>query len=157
MSLDPPSFPWIWTPPCPFEPNSSELLQLLTKSHDDGCSLAKRRGEHEFAIPGQSSSSAWLSQYNEELPILSRQTRVLTFASIADKSSGLPVHQGQRSVRTLPFSEAIFRLISKHYHIHHSISSVVSRADIPAFFSAEVEMETHEGASCMAEGKHLQS
>lgn len=101
----------------------------------------------------RTSSNDWLSQLSDEVSIIASCKRALTFAALAEKSPQTHLGNGQRSVRVLPFSEATFRLISKNFHIHHSISSVVSRADIPAFFSAEVEMEAGNGEAYMTEGE----
>ncbi|KAJ0122627.1 hypothetical protein J7T55_003142 [Diaporthe amygdali] len=80
----------------------------------------------EFMHPKRVSSGKWLSR-------------------LAEKSPLTPLSNGQRSVRTLPFTESTFRLISKRLFVHHTISAIVSRANIPTFSSAEVQMEGENG------------
>ncbi|OTB15862.1 hypothetical protein K445DRAFT_22180 [Daldinia sp. EC12] len=53
---------------------------------------------------------------------------------------------GDRSVRNLPFSPKVFKLMSKNLYIHGSIARVISRSDVPHFSRAEIEVEL-EGRS----------
>lgn len=112
--------------------------------------LAKRPGEREFGQPKRMSSDKWMSLYEEKDPIATTGKRALTFASLAEKSPATPLGNGQRSVRTLPFSERVFRLIVEKFYVHHSISAVVSRADIPSFSATEVEMKDSKGSTHIA-------
>jgi hypothetical protein len=47
---------------------------------------------------------------------------------------------GSREVRQVPFDEDTFKEICKKFHVHTSISRVISRADVPLFSRAEVNM-----------------
>jgi len=47
---------------------------------------------------------------------------------------------GRREVRQLPFDEDTFRDICKNFYVHASISRVISRADVPLFSRAVVNM-----------------
>lgn len=93
-----------------------------------------------------------MSLYEEKGLVMDPSKRALTFASLAEKSPVTPLSKGHRSVRTLPFSEEVFRLIAESFYVHHSISAVVSRADVPSFSVAEVEMKDSEGSTYFAEG-----
>lgn len=93
-----------------------------------------------------------MSLYEEKGLAMDPSKRALTFASLAEKSPVAPLSKGHRSVRTLPFSEKVFRLIAERFYVHHSISAIVSRADIPSFSVAEVEMKDAEGSTHFAEG-----
>ncbi|KAK6958385.1 hypothetical protein Daesc_001184 [Daldinia eschscholtzii] len=53
---------------------------------------------------------------------------------------------GDRSVRNLPFSPKVFKLMSKNLYIHGSIARAISRSDVPHFSRAEIEVEL-EGRS----------
>jgi len=82
----------------------------------------------------------------------------MTFASMGEKlQTTAPVAggnmSGRRSVRTLPFSKGIFRLITRKFYIHNSIARVISRADVPVFSSAAVKMEEEDGTTYPAYGK----
>ncbi|KAK0609729.1 hypothetical protein B0T17DRAFT_501272, partial [Bombardia bombarda] len=46
------------------------------------------------------------------------------------------------SVRTLPFTKEVFKLITERFHTHGSIARVVSQSDIPAYSSTELHMGT---------------
>ncbi|KAK8081321.1 hypothetical protein PG996_000102 [Apiospora saccharicola] len=52
---------------------------------------------------------------------------------------------GQRDLRKVPFSESTFRKITHSFFTHGSFSSVVSRADVPVFSHAEVNMKDVRG------------
>jgi hypothetical protein len=47
---------------------------------------------------------------------------------------------GMREVRQLPFDEDTFRHICRKFYVHASISRVISRADVPLFSRAAVNM-----------------
>lgn len=98
------------------------------------------------------SSDKWMSLYEKKGLVMDPSKRALTFASLAEKSPLTPLSKGHRSVRTLPFSEQVFRLIAERFYVHHSISAVVSRADVPSFSVAEVEMKDSKGSTYFAEG-----
>ncbi|KAF8862500.1 hypothetical protein BDZ45DRAFT_723050 [Acephala macrosclerotiorum] len=119
--------------------------------------LAKRTGEPPFSAPGRVRSGEWLERYKNEIPSISRAQRTLTFASLAEKitpdgrNQGNPLGSGRRGVRTLPFSEKVFRLITKRFYTHGSISRVISRADVQTFSCSEVEMGESDGQTCLAD------
>ncbi|KAI1655239.1 hypothetical protein F4813DRAFT_368192 [Daldinia decipiens] len=48
---------------------------------------------------------------------------------------------GSRSVRTLPFSPKVFKLMSEKFYIHGSIARVINRSDVPHFSRVEMEIE----------------
>lgn len=98
------------------------------------------------------SSDKWMSLYEEKGLVMDSNRRALTFASLTEKSPVTPLSNGHRSVRTLPFSEEVFRLIADRFYVHHSISAVVSRADVPSFSAAEVEMKDPKGSTHTALG-----
>lgn len=87
-------------------------------------------------------SNAWLHRINEEMP--ERYNTQRTFTSLTEKSQaatpGSGIGSGRRSVRTLPFSQSTFRLITSSFYIHRSIARDISRADIPVFSIAEIQM-----------------
>lgn len=128
---------------------------------DHHFSLAKRAGEPLFCAPSRVGSGEWLDKYKKEIPSISRTQRTLTFASLAEKSPtdgrspGNPLGSGRRGVRTLPFSEKVFRLITKSFYTHGSISRVISRADVQTFSCSEVEMGESDGSTFMADGELL--
>lgn len=93
-----------------------------------------------------------MSFYDEEKPAVSPGHRSQTFECLAEKSAAVPLSNGRRSVRTLPFSENTFRLITETFYVHHSISPVISRADIPMFSATEVDMEDPKGSTHLARG-----
>ncbi|KAH8746302.1 hypothetical protein F5882DRAFT_422864 [Hyaloscypha sp. PMI_1271] len=119
--------------------------------------LAKRTGEPEFYAPSRVSSAEWLKLYKHKVPFLSRDQRTLTFASLAEKSPNggrgtvNPLGSGRRGVRSLPFSEKVFRMITKSFYTHGSISRVISRADVQTFSCSEVEMGDLDGPTYMAD------
>ncbi|KAK8090364.1 hypothetical protein PG997_005325 [Apiospora hydei] len=57
------------------------------------------------------------------------------------KPGSLTALGGQRYLRTVPFSRATFRQITDGFRIHGSISTVISRADVPVFSSTQVQMD----------------
>lgn len=125
-------------------------------------SLAKRAGEPQFRIPDRVGAAEWLDQYKKKIPFLSREQRTLTFASLVEKGptdgqspTVNPMGSGRRGVRTLPFSEGVFRMITKCFYTHGSISRVISRADVQTFSSSEVEMGEPDGPTYMANGEPL--
>jgi hypothetical protein len=122
-------------------------------------SLAKRTGEPEFCTPSRIGSAEWLERYKKEIPVRSRNQRTSAFATLAEKDSAekgsveSPQGSGRRSIRTLPFSESVFRLITKKFYTHGSISRVISRADVQTFSCSNVVMGESEAAACVTEGK----
>lgn len=60
---------------------------------------------------------------------------------------------GRRSVRTMPFSQDTFRLITRKFYIHSSIARVISRADVPVFSSTEIQMGDADGLTHSAYGE----
>ncbi|RDL36221.1 uncharacterized protein BP5553_06833 [Venustampulla echinocandica] len=108
--------------------------------------LAKRTGEPLFGSMKKVHSDDWLDRINAEMPGRPTTQRTLTFASLAEKvrtahpSIGSANMSSRKSVRTLPFSKHIFRLITKKFYTHSSIARDISRADIPVFSSAAIEM-----------------
>ncbi|KAF4634377.1 hypothetical protein G7Y89_g3742 [Cudoniella acicularis] len=107
---------------------------------------AKRTGELPFGGVKKVQSNDWLDRLNAEMPGRSTTQRSLTLASLIEKGpTGNQNSSGRRSVRTLPFSKDVFRLITRKFYTHSSISRDISRADIPVFSSAEVQMGEPEG------------
>ncbi|KAN0102708.1 hypothetical protein V8E51_011021 [Hyaloscypha variabilis] len=114
--------------------------------------LAKRTGERSFPSVKKVQYNDWLKCVNEEMPgRIKTQRTMMTISSLskelqtADPSLGISSLSGQRSVRTLPFSKDTFQLITSNFYTHSSIARVVSRADIPLFSSAEIQIEDKEG------------
>jgi len=60
---------------------------------------------------------------------------------------------GNSDLRALPFSKDIFLDLARKFYIHNSILRTVSRADMPAFFHAEVQMEIGIEIEAPAYGK----
>jgi hypothetical protein len=127
---------------------------------DHCCRLAKRTGEPQFCAPSRVGSGKWLDQYKKDIPAISQTQRTLTFASLAEKSPkdgggshSNPLGSGRRGVRTLPFSERVFRLITRSFYTHGSISRVISRADVQTFSQSEVEMGEVGGPTYTADGE----
>ncbi|KAH8789951.1 hypothetical protein F5882DRAFT_493652 [Hyaloscypha sp. PMI_1271] len=76
----------------------------------------------------------------------------MTFAAAGEKVETMTTSQGankngQRSVRTLPFSKDTFRLITTKFYVHSSIARVISRADVPVFSSSKIRMQDENGIS----------
>jgi hypothetical protein len=124
-------------------------------------SLAKRTGERSFGGVKKVQSNDWLERINAEMPGRPNTQRNLTLASLTEKSQttglspGSTSTSGRRSVRTLPFTKDIFRLITKKFYTHNSIARDISRADIPVFSTAEVQMGEPDGPPYPAYGKFL--
>lgn len=72
-------------------------------------------------------------------------------------SSTVPDVAGNSDLRTLPFSRDVFLDLAKKFYIHNSIVRTVSRADVSAFFNAEVQMDVGIGIEAPAYGKSLLS
>jgi len=91
------------------------------------------------------------------MPSKSRAQKTSAFASLAEKNmptsrlQGSPLGSGRRGVRTLPFSENVFRAITKRFYIHGSISRVISRADVQTFSCSQVEMGDGHKSAYLAE------
>ena len=60
-----------------------------------------------------------------------------------DPEASAATTNGRRSIRTIPFSKHTFREITYRLHIHGSFARAISRADIPVFSAAEVQMGGH--------------
>ncbi|KAH7380991.1 hypothetical protein BKA64DRAFT_685465 [Cadophora sp. MPI-SDFR-AT-0126] len=119
--------------------------------------ISKRSGEPSFSTPSRVGSGKWLETYKQEVPSRSRAQKTLTFASLAEKDATNGKFQrsalgsGKRGIRTLPFSENVFRLITKNFYTHGSISRVISRADVQTFSYSEVEMTDDQNSPALAE------
>ncbi|PSR85615.1 hypothetical protein BD289DRAFT_254186 [Coniella lustricola] len=113
-------------------------------------SLAKRSGEKDFKLEKRSSSNEWLSEYNEKRHVNSDGRK----ASLTKHELESNINIARRSVRSLPFTESTFRLINQKFYLHHSISSVVSKADMPVFYSAEIEVDAENAEKCQAQVYH---
>jgi hypothetical protein len=124
-------------------------------------SLAKRTGERAFGGVKKVQSDDWLDRINAEMPGRSNTQRNFTLASLSEKNQTISPNPGftntksRRSVRTLPFSKDTFKLITKKFYTHNSIARDISRADIPVFSSAEVQMGEPDGPAYPAYGKLL--
>lgn len=73
--------------------------------------------------------------------------------------SGAPAtSNGQRKLRSLPFSRQSFIKIVRNFFIHKSIARCISRADIPAISAFELEMgQTERGFGSKAIGRVISS
>ena len=71
----------------------------------------------------------------------------------------LDLRGGSQDVRRLPFDRDTFSRISQRLFIHGSIARVISRADVPIFSRAQVEMGPLDsyGRRQQAFGKHVTS
>jgi len=103
-------------------------------------------------------SENWIEIISALAPKRANTQRTMAFATMGEKSQtgpgpGANSMSGRRSVRTLPFSKDIFRTITKHFYIHNSIARVISRADVPVFFKAGIQIEGEDGATHPAYGK----
>lgn len=115
--------------------------------------MAKRTGHPAFGGVKKIQSNDWLDRINAEMPGRTTTLKSLALASLNEKTlAGNPTSSGRRSVRTLPFSKDIFRLITRKFYTHASISRAISRADIPVFSSAEVLMGEPGGPTHPAYG-----
>lgn len=59
---------------------------------------------------------------------------------------------GRRALRNLPFSEKTFKKVAQEFYIHHSITRLVSRADVSDFSGMKLEMGQQNGQSLPANG-----
>ncbi|KAH6662530.1 hypothetical protein B0J14DRAFT_570895 [Halenospora varia] len=108
--------------------------------------LAKRTGERQFGAVKKVQSNDWLERLNAEIPGRSNTQRSLELGLMTGKGTiGSRTLGGRRSVRTLPFSKDVFRLVTRKFYTHSSISRAISRADIPVFSNAEIEMGEPDG------------
>jgi hypothetical protein len=106
------------------------------------------------------ASDDWRERINAAMPSRSNTQRTMIFASTGEKGETTIPNQtgkssGQRSLRTLPFSKDLFRLITNRFYIHGSIAKVISRADIPVFSNARIRMQDESGTTHPAYGKTL--
>jgi hypothetical protein len=119
-------------------------------------SLAKRAGEQSCPIVKRINSDNWLAQIGEKSQGNHKIQRASSFALLGNttvkSNQGLQGSGGKRGVRTLPFSKNIFELIAKSFHIHGSIARAISRADVPLFSHAEIQMKDLAGRSHPAYG-----
>ncbi|KAI8651033.1 Protein kinase domain-containing protein [Fusarium keratoplasticum] len=90
--------------------------------------LARRNGERDFPPVRQVRSDEWLERIKRHE---TDQPRELPTSSNKN---------GQRTLRILPFSQDSFHTIVKKFYVHSMIARAISRADIPTFSAAEVEM-----------------
>jgi hypothetical protein len=119
-------------------------------------SLAKRTGERSSPIVKRINSDNWLAQTDEKTHGNSTIQRASTFAQLGERlnapEQGLQSMKGKRGVRTLPFSKEVFELIAGNFYIHGSIARAISRADVPVFSHAEIQMKDLAGTSHPAYG-----
>lgn len=108
-------------------------------------SLARRAGSDIKGLPRVVKVDA-----DEWLQHLDRQTK-----RTGPTSTTLSDAAGNSAIKTLPFSRNVFLDLSRKMYIHNSILRTVSRADVPAFFNAEVEMELGVGNEAPAYGQSL--
>ncbi|KAK3313297.1 hypothetical protein B0H66DRAFT_565797 [Apodospora peruviana] len=140
--------PLIWT--LETEEDWNDWMDLECPRIDDSPSgltliLARRAGEPSFGGLKKARTDEWLERIATTLPGRTRPERAMTFASLNEKDETAPLPAvtgggGRRSLRTLPFSKPTFRLITERFCTHGSIARAVSRANIPVFSSAEVQM-----------------
>ncbi|EPE33279.1 hypothetical protein GLAREA_06291 [Glarea lozoyensis ATCC 20868] len=111
--------------------------------------LAKRAGEKSSPIVKRVNSDNWLAEIGEKPQGNTKIQRASTFSQLGEAvlvpELGLHAMKGKRGVRTLPFSKETFQLVAKRFHIHASIARAVSRADVPLFSSAEIQMNDSTG------------
>ncbi|KAM5341701.1 hypothetical protein ACJ41O_014732 [Fusarium nematophilum] len=96
--------------------------------------FARRSGELELPPVNGVASDAWLE-------VIRQAQQAVKPASLVEKPKG----GGLRTLRTLPFSKDLFTKICTKFYIHDSIARVISRADIPAFSTAELDMGGPDG------------
>jgi len=114
-----------------------QIQKVFLLSH--GHSLARRTGQSAASACHRQTTDGIISNVFQGKTRISKSGRAISFPDENEKIAHS--NSGQRSVRTLPFSKETFREISKRLFIHGSISRVVSRADVPVFMRAEVDME----------------
>lgn len=92
------------------------------------------------------------------MPGPSEAHRTAGFASLGDnmQNAGLSIGMGgRRDVRTLPFSKQTFRFITRNFYVRSSIARVISRADVPVFSSASIQVEELDGKTYPAYGSFV--
>ncbi|KAK8041734.1 hypothetical protein PG993_006257 [Apiospora rasikravindrae] len=85
-------------------------------------------------IPDQPNSEP------EVFIILARAGEESPSGNTGEKPKSAPDTGGQRKLRTVPFSRNTFRQITDRFYTHGSISSVISRADVPIFSNTQLNM-----------------
>ncbi|RSL99888.1 hypothetical protein CDV31_012022 [Fusarium ambrosium] len=94
--------------------------------------LARRNGERDFPPVRQVKSDEWLEKIECHETDQPREQ-----PTSSNKN-------GQRTLRILPFSQDSFHIIVNKFYVHGMIARAISRADIPAFSAAEVEMSLED-------------
>ncbi|KAK7420958.1 hypothetical protein QQX98_002523 [Neonectria punicea] len=112
---------------CPKIDGSSSGLVLI---------LARRTGELEYPGVKKVTSNDWLQTIR-----LSRNKEqdALQGESSNSRASNTNTN-GQRGLRTLPFSQALFKKIISKFYVSRSISRAISRADVPTISVAKIDM-----------------
>ena len=117
----------------------SQQIHLLTQIR-----LSKRPEAAQTAAPrmgsipiphfgaGNKKTKSWTWKRQTTLP---QDGGDLLLDNLQATSTG-----GERAVQTLSFSEETFRKIADHFFLHGSISKVISRADVPIFTHASLQM-----------------
>ncbi|KAF2120362.1 hypothetical protein BDV96DRAFT_567110 [Lophiotrema nucula] len=122
----------------------------LPRSTDDDSGLilllAKRKSEHSLSGVQDLTPEEWLSEMNNNRPPRSGMVRSDTLSRLGEKCHDAktldtnPMSDGQRGLRTLPFSRDTFEMVAQSFYVHGSIARVVSRADVPTFTHEKVNM-----------------
>ncbi|RSL95188.1 hypothetical protein CEP52_012204 [Fusarium oligoseptatum] len=103
--------------------------------------LARRNGERDFPPVRQVKSDEWLEKIERHETDQPREQ-----PTSSNKN-------GQRTLRILPFSQDSFHIIVNKFYVHGMIARAISRADIPTFSAAEVEMSLEDEQTHSAFGK----
>ncbi|KPM37027.1 hypothetical protein AK830_g9517 [Neonectria ditissima] len=99
--------------------------------------LARRTGELEYPGVKKVTSNDWLQTIR-----LSRNKErdALQGGEISNSPASNANTNGQRGLRTLPFSQGLFKKLIKKFYVPRSISRAISRADVPTISVAKIDM-----------------
>lgn len=111
--------------------STGPLQQILARKASPGLSRIESDFRNNFIEKDHSYS--W--PMGEKLPV----DPIKEDAGLS-KGSQREFKGGTRELRQLPFELETFGAICKKFHIHSSISRVISRADVPLFSRAEVRI-----------------
>lgn len=105
-------------------------------------------------MAGGTSINDWLEMAELTMPRPNKTRRRITFTGLVEKGkdsrsdSSEKEKGGSGSIRTLPFSQETFKVLSKSLCTHGSISRAISRADVPLFSSESVLMSEPAYGRC---------
>lgn len=126
--------------------------------HQNPPSLARRAGENTTERVSGVSRAQWLESLKKRPSSEARTPQSSPLSGLSEKTitalmaiSGsddlqalkqqvAPKSDTRRGVRTLPFSKATFRRLTRALRIHGGIAKAVSRSDVPMFSVDQVEM-----------------